>query len=404
VTQDRLRDRIARLERIIEISCSLSSTLSLTPLLTHISQAACELTDTEASSILLVDRNTGELRFEAVTGRHSHEISSMAVPVDQSIAGWVIQHGKPLVVEDPGSEPRFYRQLEEEIHFETRSLMAVPLVVKGKLIGVLEVVNKRNDEPFSEEDQETLSILADQAAVAVENAVLFQQSDQVAEIVHEMRTPLTSIAGYAEIIQRDDISEEERRSFAGTIQREARRLSRLTQDFLDLARLETGRAFINPQPMSLEEVIQETIDLLHPQAEQQAVTLRLELDDALPTVRADRQRIHQALVNLLANAVKYCRAGDTVTVTAQTSADQVLIAVADTGPGIPKDGQRHLFEKFYRAAETEELAEGTGLGLAITRKIVESHGGRIWVESDVGAGTTFHIALPHEPPQTHPSD
>lgn len=394
MTQDALLARLARLERIIEITSSLNSTLSLRPLLQKILGAAQELTNTEAGSIMLIDRKTGELHFEAATGARSEEIASIVVPMEGSVAGWVVQHGRPVIIHDARSDPRLYRQIQDEIEYETRSLIAAPLAVKGKLIGVLEAVNKCGDARFSEEDVDILVALADQAAVAIENAVLFEQSDLISEIVHEMRTPLTSISGYAQMIQRDDVTEEERQAFAGTIQREAARLNRLTSGFLDLARLESGRATFNREPVSLEGVVVEAVDLLRPQARDKGIALGAEPPGGTLTLVGDRQRVHQALVNLLGNAVKYCRPGDSVTVTARAAGPEVVICVADSGPGIPRQAQERLFDRFYCVPGTGGLARGTGLGLAITRKIAEAHGGRIWVESEEGRGSSFYLALP----------
>jgi len=392
--------RVARLERIIEISRALNSTLNLGRLLEGILEAARELTQTEAGSIILVDRKSGELRFEAATGSHSHEVRSMAVPIEGSIAGWVIRHGKPVVVHDAQRDPRFYRRIDQEVGFQTRSLVAVPLSVKGKPIGVLEAVNKQGGVPFSDEDVEILSILADQAAVAIENALLFQQTDLVADLVHEMRTPLTSIIGYARMIRRDDVSEADRVAFAETIEQEATRLSRMAADFLELARLESGRAFPSREEVSLQGLLEDVLVLLRPQAEQKGIHLHAEVPADLPPILGDGERLHRALVNLVGNAVKFCRPGDRVSVRAWQEGEEVLIAVEDTGPGIPKSVQEHLFERFYRPPSSE-AKEGSGLGLAITRGIVEAHGGRIWVESETGKGSTFTIALPL-PPRERP--
>ena len=388
------RERIARLERIIEISRSLNSTLSLPPLLEQIIDAGRKLTHSAASSIMLIDPKTGELHFEAATGVRSQEIRSVVVPMEGSVAGWVARHNQPVIVLDAHSDPRFYRQVDESIDFHTQSLIAVPMAVKGKVIGVLEAVNKLGGESFSEEDVETLSILADQAAVAIHNALLFEQSDLVAEIVHEMRTPLTSIAGYAQMLQREDIGPEQRNAFAQTIQREAMRLGRLANDFLDLARLESGRTFLAQEEVALEPLIGETLDLLRPQAEEKGVALQTRLPSSLPVVVGDGSRLKQALINLVANAVKYSRPGDRVTVEAQVAEGQVRVGVIDTGPGISAEAQKRLFQKFYRVPSSEEGTVGSGLGLAITRRIVEAAGGRIWVESEPGKGAAFYFTLP----------
>jgi len=384
-------ERVNRLQRIIEISRLLNSTLSLRPLLSEIVRAVCDLTDAETSSILLVDRRTGELRFEATTHPDGHAIYQMAVPME-SIAGWVFQHNEPVVVADARKDPRFYAQVDQETGWETRSLMAMPMAVRGKVIGVLEVINRRSGGAFTPDDLETLRILADQAAIAVENAVLFEQSDLVAEIVHEMRTPLGVIASYADLITRESISPQDRNEFARLIQQEALRLSRMAGEFLDLARLESGRVFLAQEPVNLTETVASVLEALRPQAEEKGIGLEASLPDTLPTVTGDAGRIRQVVLNLVANAVKYCRPGDRVTVSADVGEGEVRVGVVDTGPGIPRDLQERLFEKFVRIGEGH--TEGSGLGLAICRRIVEAHGGRIWVESEEGRGAAFYFTLP----------
>ena len=384
-------ERVNRLQRIIEVSRLLNSTLSLRPLLSEIVRAVCDLTDAETGSVLLVDRRTGELRFEATTHPDGHAIYQMAVPMD-SIAGWVFQHNEPVVVTDARKDPRFYAQVDRETGWETRSLMAVPMAVRGKVIGVLEVVNRRNGETFTPDDLETLRILADQAAIAVENAVLFEQSDLVAEIVHEMRTPLGVIASYADLITREGISPQDRNEFARLIQQEALRLSRMAGEFLDLARLESGRVFLAREPVNLTQTVLSVLEALRPQAEEKGIGLEAALPANLPTVTGDAGRIRQVVLNLVANAVKYCRPGDRVTVSAGVGEGEVRVGVVDTGPGIPRDLQERLFEKFVRIGEGH--TEGSGLGLAICRRIVEAHGGRIWVESEEGRGAAFYFTLP----------
>ncbi len=386
-------ERIARLQRIIEVSRLLNSTLSLRPLLSEIVRAACDLTDAGTGSILLADRRTGELRFEATTHPDGHAIYQMAVPME-SIAGWVFQRNEPVMVSDAQEDPRFYAQVDRETGVKTRSLIAVPMAVRGKVIGVLEVINRCNGEPFTPDDLETLCILADQAAIAVENAFLFEQSDLVAEIVHEMRTPLGVIAAYADLITRETISPRDRNEFARLIQQEALRLSRMAGEFLDLARLESGRVSLAREPVDLKEVVESVLAALRPQAEEKGMYLEAVLPPDLPTVSGDSGRIRQALLNLVANAVKYCRPGDRVTVRGEAGDREVLLGVVDTGPGIPRDMQERLFEKFVRLPVGEQRAEGSGLGLAICRRIVEAHGGRIWVESEEGQGSAFYFTLP----------
>jgi signal transduction histidine kinase len=385
---------VAQLERLIEISRSLNSTLELRPLLQRIAVAAQQLTDTEEASILLLDRKTGQLYFEAATNLPG--IRSIVVPMEGSIAGLVVQTSKPVVVPDARTDPHFYRQADEQSDFSTRSILAVPMVVRGNVIGVLEALNKRDGEEFTREDVEMLTVLGGQAAVAVQNALLFQQSDLVAEIVHEMRTPLMSVIGYAELMQQPAMTLDQCRQFAVIIEGEAERLNGLANSFLDLAKLESGRASLACAPVDLSTVIHMAVSVLTPQADSKQVSLSVNIADDLPPVVGDGQRLHQVMLNLIGNGIKYCRPGDNVAVTAKRKGDALLVSVADTGPGIPADALPRIFERFYRVPGSEGQAVGSGLGLTITRKIVEAHGGEISVSSEEGQGATFTFTLPLE--------
>jgi len=388
--------RVARLERLIEISRSLNLTLSLRPLLHRIVLAAQELTDTEACSILLVDRKSGELYFEAATNLPG--VHSIIVPMDGSVAGWVVQTGECLVVADAQNDPRFdfSSKADEQSDFVTRSILAVPMISRENVIGVLEAINKEGGAEFTQEDTELLAVLGDQAAVAVQNALLFQQSDLISEIVHEMRTPLNSVIAYADLMRRPTVTLEQCLQFAGIIQHEAERISEMTNNFLELARLQSGRASLARDPVDLGTVVHMAINVLKPQADDKQIVLSVDVAAAPPTIMGDAQRLHQALLNLLSNAIKYCDSGDAVTISARAKEDHVTVSIADTGPGIPAEALPSIFERFYRVPGTERRAVGTGLGLAITQQIVEAHGGKITVSSEEGHGTTFTFTLPVE--------
>jgi len=390
--QTQVEKRVARLERLIEIGRSLNSTLNLRPLLQRIVVAAHELTETEACSILLVDRKSGQLHFEAATNLPG--VRSIVVPMEGSIAGWVVQTGKHLVVSDARKDPRPYRKADEQSGATTRSILAVPLIARGNVIGVLEAINKEGGVEFTEEDVELLTVLGNQAAVAVQNALLFQQSDLIAEIVHEMRTPLTSIIAYTDLMQRPDTTVPQCSQFADVVRGEAERINEMTNNFLDLARLESGRASLARDPVDLSTVIHMAVNVLRPQANAKQIVLLVDVAATLPSVMGDAQRLHQVLLNLLSNAIKYCRQGDTVTVTARREEDHLNIIVADTGPGIPADALPNIFERFYRVPGMEDRILGTGLGLTIARQIVEAHGGEIYAESEEGHGATFTFTLP----------
>jgi signal transduction histidine kinase len=390
-----LKRRIARLELIIEVSRVINSTLNLDPLLHNIIQIATKLTATEASSILLLDKKTGELHFEAATGVKGQEVKPIIVPMDNSIAGWVIKKGEPLLILDVRKDPRHYHQVDDMTKFSTRSILGVPLRVKDKVIGVLEVLNKIDDKEFTQDDVETLTTLAAQAAIAIENARLFQQSDLLSEVVHELRTPLTSIRGYSKmLLLTEGIDQEKKLEFAETIHREAVRLGQMINDFLDLARLESGRTYIAQEPINMSEVISETLAILQPQAAERQVSIALQVPETLPTIIGDADRLKQVMVNLVSNAVKYNHEGGRVDIEVKVGEDELSIAVRDTGRGIAEEDLPHIFEKFYRVDDPEQQTKGTGLGLSITKHIVEVHEGTISVQSVWGQGSTFSFTLP----------
>jgi signal transduction histidine kinase len=387
---------IERYERLIEISQQLNSTLDHNALLRKIISAAKELTDTEAASILLIDPASGELRFEIASNINPHEMDDIIVPMEGSIAGWIATHGEPRVIEDVEHEQGHFRRVDETIEFRTRSLLGVPMRAHGKVIGVLEAINKANNQQFDENDISTLTTLASQAAIAIENARLFQQSDFIAEMVHELRTPLAALKASTVLLLRADLPDERRRDIIETMQGETDRLTRMTSEFLDLARMESGRAKLEVAPFDLQKLIYESIDVVISQANSRSVTITVTCDPT--TVNGDRGKVKQVLLNLLTNAIKYNKENGSIEVrTARVEAHDepfVQLSVADTGYGISKENQRNMFQKFYRVADTAGYTSGTGLGLAIAKHIVEAHEGNIWLESEPGVGSTFFFTLP----------
>jgi signal transduction histidine kinase len=394
-------ERQARLleqyERIIELSRDLNVVLELPPLLQLIVEAAMEVTDSAASSILLIDRKSGDLYFEAAAGAKSEEIQRFVVPMDSSIAGWVVQHGEPVVIDDAQQDERHFPQSDIETAFTTRSLIAVPLSVKGRIIGVLEALNKTDGQLFEEDDVNLLITMASQAAVAIENARLFQQSDLISEMVHELRTPLTAILSYSDMLIDSPLTGEQRVQFLETIRSEAERLTQMINDFLDLARLSSGRAKLVRTEVNLAQVVRKAAKVIQPQASERGLRVSVHAPENLPLVRGDEKRLHQVVLNLASNAIKYNKPEGRVTVTvAIDSQDKnfLRVTVEDTGRGISKENMAHLFEKFFRVADGEGYTRGTGLGLSIAKQVIEVHGGQIEVESELGVGSTFSFTIP----------
>ena len=387
---------LQRYERIIEISQRLNTTYNLRSLLETIISAAIELTDTQAASIMLIDSASGELRIEYASNIKPHEMKRITIPMEGSIAGWIATHGEPRVINDVTQEPEHFNQVDDEIAFKTRSILGVPMRAHNKVIGVLEAINKLSSGSFRDEDIGILATLASQAAIAIENARLFQQSDFIAEMVHEIRTPLAALKASTVLLQRSDLPKERMGDIIFTMQSETERLIRMTTEFLDLARLESGRFQLEKAAFPIEDLIRESMDVVVHQSREKSIRLILNAD-ANYLVNGDRGKLKQVILNLLTNAIKYNRIGGAVTIYISASiqySDFVEIAVEDTGFGITQDNLKNLFQKFFRVADTAGHTQGTGLGLAITRHIVEAHGGKIWVVSEHGIGSTFYVTLP----------
>lgn len=387
------------LQRLVEISIRLSSTLYLDELLLLVMDVATELTNTETASILLVDRKTGQLHFVAST--RGAVPTDTAVPLDNSIAGWVVRHGRSLVLSDVQTDDRFYANVDKDLEFVTRSMLAVPLVTSQGTIGALEVLNKRDNAPYTGQDVTLMEALASQSAVAIMNAHLFHQSDLVAEIMHEIKTPIMAISAASELLNRPDVPAEKHGELARMIKQESMRLSNMTRDFLDFARMESGRVRFKREPVDLSAIIQDVVNLVQSQAAERHITMATELDPDLASpgnalaLIGDRDRIKQVLLNLVSNAIKYNKENGRITISAQVAeGDEIRLRVADTGRGIDPQDIDHLFERFYRVPGSEGISEGSGLGLSVAEKIVKEHGGRIEVTSIPGEGTTFTVYLP----------
>jgi len=379
--------------RLIDITGDLASTLDLDSLLHHILRAATQLVSADEASILLFDAVQNSLFFQASTdSQNAKVLSNITVPVE-SIAGWVARNRQSVIVPDVSKDERWFRSMGQQLNLPNHSMIAVPLIARGQLTGVLEVINRTHTD-FSEEDRIALEAMAVHAALAIQNARLFEQSDLISELVHELRTPLSSITALSHLLQRDDLTTEQMIAFAHTIQQETTRLQEMTTRFLDTARLESGRVVLNRVPLNIGEILNECCLLSRLAAHAQGMQIKLTCQHNLPMVNVDRERLKQVINNLLSNAIKYNRPGGSIDVRADLDAAWVRVEVEDGGEGIPEDAIPHLFEKFYRVKSKEQTRTGTGLGLYICKKIVEAHGGNITVCSQLGTGSVFTLRLP----------
>jgi signal transduction histidine kinase len=384
---------LERYQRLLEISRDLASTLDLNDLLNRIAQAAADLSNAEAASILLFDEHKKQLFFQASTNLEEPLMQGLVIPLEGSIAGWIVMNGQPIVLANAQQDPRHFSHVDKITNMTTTSLLGAPLIAKEKVVGVLEAINKKSGT-FSQEDLQVMTALGAQAAVAIETARLFQQSDLIAEMVHELRTPLSSLNTASHLLLRQDASPEQRQKVVQILHDETAHLIEMTTAFLDLARLESGRTEFHAEWFDLVSLLEECANSMMVSAAQNDIRLRLEIPLDLPKLKADRDKIKQVLLNLLSNAIKYNRKHGEVLLRAEDGLKQITVVVSDNGPGIRASDLPHLFEKFFRAHSTEGYAQGTGLGLVICKRIVEAHRGTIEVQSQEGVGTTIRVHLP----------
>lgn len=384
---------LERYQRLLEISRDLASTLELDSLLNRIVQAAADLSNAEAASILLYDQTNEQLYFQAASNLDTPMMRGLIVPVEASIAGWIVMQRQPVIIADTSKDPRHFARVGQTTNIQTNSLIGVPLITKNKVIGVLEAINKQRGR-FTQEDLELMIALGAQAAVAIENTRLFLQSDLISEMVHELRTPLASLNAAVYLLQRPEVGEEQRGRITVMMNNEINRLSEMSRTFLDLARLESGRMPFQIQPVSLSLIFEDCVTLVQGKMQEKDQALVQEIPPNLPILMGDADKIKQVVLNLLTNAHKYTPAQGQITLSAGVDKQQVWFRVSDTGPGIPAEYLPRLFEKFYRVPGSEKSAVGTGLGLSICKRIIETHRGRIEVQSQVGQGTDFTVFLP----------
>lgn len=412
-----LERRIGYLERIVKVSQILNSTLSLEPLLQIIIQSATELTNTEACSIMLLDKNTGELRFAEATG-DSEQLKKVSVPLENSIGGWVIRKNRPLLIRDAKNDPRWHGGVDESIAFETRSILGVPLKVRDRTIGVLELVNKKGDQNFTEDDIQIAITLGAQAAIAIENARLLDElqeayrdlseldqikNDFVSVASHELRTPLAVILGYATFL-RDNVTGHASEQLEIVLS-SAVRLRALIDDMVNLRHIQTEEIQLQRSIFSLKQlvldVVKEFSELVS--GKQQILTTKFEPAGDPLNIDADRQKLYLVFANLVSNAIKFTPAQGRIHINVEFKDHKYWISVIDTGIGIPKSDYERIFDQFYQVEPSlTRKYQGMGIGLSIARGMVEVHQGRIWLESVVGKGSKFSFVLPSAPDVAQP--
>jgi len=493
-----LARRLQELETLAKIGRTVTAMLDLDEVLTAVVEAAVSLTEAEEGSLLLLDEETGELYMRASKNFDEEFVHTFRLHVQDSLAGQVISSGEPIML-DEGAPQKI------KTSYLVHSLLYVPMRVRGRVIGVLGVDNRKAGRSLTREDLMVIMAMADYAAIAIENAQLYHRSEveriqfetvltetenavivldpehrlllinqaareafhvdgdylgrsiveafddprllglirapgnqprreeieledgrvfnaqrtpipQVGQAIvmhdithlkeldriksefvttvsHDLRSPLTAILGYIELVERAGVLNERQKEFVQRVQMSVGQITTLVTDLLDLGRIEAGLD-TTKETTPITVLARYAVEGLRTAAERKGVTLESSLPEELPMVTGDPIRLRQMIGNLIDNAIKYTPAGGTVTIDARAEGDQVILRVSDTGPGIPPADQPYLFDKFFRASNIPDDTPGTGLGLSIVKSIVDGHNGRIWVSSRLGEGTVFTVVMP----------
>lgn len=388
-----------QLHRLLEIYNTLGITGDLSGLFEIVIGGITELVNSEYAAILLLDQITGALFLAADSDPSSSE-NEVAI-FENSFARRIIESKQPLIINETNAIEDSEFTLASSWSEAIKNFLGVPLISNGRVIGALEIVNKRDPVGYSDQDTYVLQILAAQTALAIENARLFQQTDLIADFMHELKTPLMALTAASELLARENLAQRQV-ELVDMMQAETMRLSKMARDFLDLARLESGRAKIAQEPVDLLSLLQDVVRSQQPQASARNIKISTDIPGEFPFIIGDFARLKRAFLNLTNNAIKYNVEEGRVVLSLKIANQEAVITISDTGPGIGEANLPHLFDRFYRLPDNEGFTEGTGLGLSIAARILQEHGGRIEVESELGKGSSFHSYLPLQAIQDGP--
>ncbi len=391
----------------------LTSTLESQEVLTRVMREVIQALNAEDGSVVLVDTARDQLYFAAVASPQAADLIGTPIPMGHGIVGWAIERGESVLALDARADGRFYEQIDQQTGMSTQSIICVPLLSRDRVIGAIEVMNPKNGQ-FTSYDLQLLESLAPQAAIAIENAFLFENVKQqmaelertqgqllqaeklsaigelVAGVAHELNNPLTAVVGYAQLLL-ETCEDPEVREDLERINREAQRSARIVQNLLAFARQQSSEK----HAIELGQVLGKAIDLLAYQLQVNNISLVREFTSEPMIALADRYQLQQVFLNLITNAYQamhkaYGRGTLTIR-TERVNGNLARIYFADDGPGVPAEIASRIFDPFFT---TKDVGEGTGLGLSICLGIVQEHEGRIWLDPEVERGATFVVELP----------
>ena len=407
-----LARRVEQLEALGEVSEAVSSSLDVDHVLSTIAKHAVELSGTDGGSIMEYDEHERCFRVRSVYRTEAavvEQLRRIRIDVDGTLVGRATRQGTPITVADLGAAPldAHLRILHDA---GWRSVVAVPMLRDDRIVGCLLVRRKRTGD-FSEDTVGLLETFANQSALAMLNAQLYgelkeqssalerasrHKSEFLASMSHELRTPLNAVLGFSEVLLEQMFGEinERQEEYLHDIHSSGAHLLELLNEILDLSKVEAGRMVLEMSDFDLRVLLENAASMLRDRATAHDIDLRVVTEDGVSSITSDELRLKQVVLNLLTNAVKFTPDGGSVTLRAARTPAGVDITVTDTGIGVPEEDRERIFESFQQGGRGSTREEGTGLGLTLSRRIVDLFGGRMWLETGVGVGSTFGFSLP----------
>ncbi|MFL7793752.1 MAG: GAF domain-containing protein, partial [Anaerolineae bacterium] len=423
------RRQVKRTRLLLEASKAAASTLDSTEVLRSLAQAIAEALGADTTGAYIVDESGIALQPVAgynIPPEKADAYGEFHIPLKGHIfveEAW--QSQKAVFTDDASNDARLHTQVLQL--FPAQSVLLIPMIVRGEIFGSLWAVWWEKAHHFTEEERQLAEGIVRQAAVAIQNARLFEEveasrielqqraralekanirlqeldrlkSQFLAHMSHELRTPLNSVIGFSEVLMDGLVGElsPEQMECAENILTSGEHLRALINDVLDFSKIEAGRMTLDIRTFDVKEWLEEVQRTIAPLAEKKSQTLTVDVADALPRLVADPVRLKQVLINLLSNANKFTPEGGSITLSCRLAdQDTMLFSVTDTGIGIKAEDQTIIFEEFRQSSDVSAgEIEGTGLGLAISKRLIEMHGGSIWIESEYGTGSTFSFLIP----------
>lgn len=407
-----LANKVAELEALREVGEAVGSSLDVDHVLSTIAMHAVRLSGTDGGSIMEYSEPDRCFTVRSVYRTDPEVVDrlrAVRIDLDETLVGRAAKERRPIAVSDLDTVDldSHLRILHED---GWRSLAAVPMLREAQVVGSL-IVRRKRTGTFTEETLDLLETFASQSALALVNAQLFRElkeqslelelasrhkSEFLASMSHELRTPLNAVLGFSEVLLEGmfgDINERQE-EYLRDIHGSGKHLLELLNEILDLSKVEAGRMELEYSSFDLRSQLDAAVSMLRERAAVHAIEVGVEVGDGVTELYSDELRVKQVLLNLITNAIKFTGDGGTVVVRAERDGGEVLITVTDTGIGVPEADRERIFESFQQGRRGSSREEGTGLGLTLSRRLVELLGGRMWLESEVGRGSTFGFSLP----------